>query len=73
MEVVTRNRSRDIRFFKRLNIEVATFRRGHDINTESGIVPRVGIRYNMQGIKVATSFRGRNQKMNLLWEEWMSA
>ena len=49
-----------------------TFRRGRDINTESGIVPRVGIRDNLQGIQVTSSFRGRDQKMNLLWEEWMS-
>ena len=60
------------KIFKRLNLEVATFRRGRDINIESETVPRVGIKDNLQEIEVVTSFRGRDQKMNLLWEEWMS-
>ena len=32
----------------------------------------MGIRDSFQEIEVVTSLRGRDQKMNLLWEEWMS-
>ena len=46
MEVVTPNRSRDKKIFKKLNIEVATSRRGRDVNTELE--------------DVATSFSGRD-------------